>query len=137
MYDAFTNTPDDTPYTVQPNQIPITQGVTGLLPLTPSASTAANPSAAAAVTATNGPAAPAVPAAEQSVANAWTTWYQTEATPKLTGAHAAPDATNPAQLNRYDWYTATNWSKPFPGDKQILAPDQVPGRNLPSDLLGD
>lgn len=137
MYDAFTNTPDDTPYTVQPNQIPLTQGVTGLISLSPTASAAANPSAASAGTATNGPAAPTVPAAEQSVASAWTTWYQTEATPKLTGANAAPDATNPAQLNRYDWYTSTNWSKPFPGDKQILAPDQVPGRNLPSDLLGD
>jgi YVTN family beta-propeller protein len=137
MHDAFTNTPDDTPYTVQPNQIPLTQGVTGLLPLTPMAGAVANPSATAAVTATSGPAAPAVPAAEQSVARVWTTWYQTEVTPKLTGANAAPDAANPAQLNRYDWYTSTNWSKPFPGDKQILAPDQVPGRNLPSNMLGD
>jgi YVTN family beta-propeller protein len=137
MYDAFTKTPNLTPYTVQPNQIPLTQGVTGLLPQTPTASTAANPSAAAPVTATSGPAAPAVPAAEQSVASAWTTWYQTEATPKLTGANAAPDAVNPAQLNRYDWYTSTGWAKPYQGDKQILAPDQVPGRNLPSNMLGD
>ena len=137
MYDAFANTPDLTPYNVLPNQIPLTQGVTGLIPLTPTSSTAANPSAAAAVTATNGPAAPAVPAAEQAVASQWTTWYRTEATPKLTGANAVPDATNPAQLNRYDWYTATNWSKPYPGDAKILAPNQVPGRNLPSNLLGD
>ncbi|MDQ1731710.1 MAG: hypothetical protein QOK10_1869, partial [Pseudonocardiales bacterium] len=104
---------------------------------TPTASTAANPSAAAEMSATSGPPAPAVPAAEQSVASAWTTWYQTEATPKLAGADAAPDSVNPAQLNRYDWYTATGWTKPYQGDKQILAPDQVPGRNLPSNMLGD
>jgi hypothetical protein len=44
---------------------------------------------------------------------------------------------NPEQLNRYDWYAATGWTKPYSGDKEILAPDQVPGRNLPSaDLDG-
>jgi hypothetical protein len=26
---------------------------------------------------------------------------------------------------------------PYPGDKKILAPNQVPGHNLPSDYLGD
>ncbi|GIH15445.1 hypothetical protein [Rugosimonospora africana] len=45
--------------------------------------------------------------------------------------------THPAQLNRYDWVSATNWSKPYPGDDQILAFGQVPSRNLPSDFLGD
>lgn len=137
MYDAFTNTPDLTPYTLVPNQVPLTQGVSNLIPLTPSASTAANPAAAAAMTATNGPAAPAVPAAEQPMARQWAHWYKTEAEPKLTGPNAAPDATNPAQMNRYDWYTSTNWSKPYPGDQQILAPTQVPGRNLPSGFLGE
>jgi YVTN family beta-propeller protein len=137
MYDAFTNTPNLTPYTLQPNQVPLTQGVTNLIPLTPSASTAADPSAAAAVTATNGPAAPAVPAAEKSVAGQWATWYKTEAEPKLTGPNAVADATNPAQMNRYDWYTSTDWAKPYPGDKHILPPTKVPGRNLPSDFLGD
>ncbi len=28
MFDAFTNTPDFTPYNVRPNQIPLTQGLT-------------------------------------------------------------------------------------------------------------
>jgi YVTN family beta-propeller protein len=135
MYDAFTNTPDLTPYTVLPNQVPLTQGVTGLIPVTPAAGS--TPAQAEALTATNGPAAPTVPAAQQAVADQWRTWYQTEAMPKLTGPNASPDATNPAQMNRYDWYTSTNWSKPYPGDQQILAPTEVPGRNLPSDFLGD
>jgi YVTN family beta-propeller protein len=135
MFSAFTNTPDLTPYETVPNQIPLTQGVTGLIPVTPSAAT--TPADAAALQATSGPAAPAVPAAEQSVAKAWASWYKTDAQPKLNGPNGAPDSVNPAQLNRYDWYTSTNWAKPYPGDKRILAPDQVPGRNLPSDFLGD
>jgi YVTN family beta-propeller protein len=134
MFSAFTNTPDFTPYQTVPNQIPLTQGVTGLIPLTPSAATAADPAAAAALKATSGPSAPAVPAAQRSVAAAWAGWYKTEAQPKL---NAAPDSVNPAQFNRYDWYSSTGWTRPYPGDKQILAPDQVPGRNLPSDFLGD
>jgi YVTN family beta-propeller protein len=135
MFSAFTNTPNLTPYDTVPNQIPLAQGVTGLLPLTPA--TVDDPASAAAMTATAGPAAPPVPAAEQSVADAWATWYTTEAEPKLSGPNAAPDSTNPAQLNRYDWYSSTGWTKPYPGDQRILAPDQVPGRNLPSDLTGD
>jgi YVTN family beta-propeller protein len=137
MFSAFTNTPNVTPYQTVPNQVPLTQGVTGLIPVTPSATTAANPAAATALKATSGPSAPAVPAAQRSVAAAWAAWYKTEAQPKLTGPNAAPDSVNPAQFNRYDWYSSTGWTKPYPGDKQILAPDQVPGRNLPSDFLGD
>jgi len=47
------------------------------------------------------------------------------------------DSINPAQLNRLDYYTATAWTKPYPGDSSILTPDQVPGRNLPSGYLGE
>jgi YVTN family beta-propeller protein len=137
MFSAFTNKPNFAPYETLPNQIPLTQGVTGLIPVTPTAKTAADPAAAAALTATSGPPAPVVPTAEKSVAAAWASWYKTEAQPKLSGTNAAPDSVNPAQLNRYDWYTSTGWAKPYPGDHQILPPDQVPGRNLPSDFLGD
>ena len=138
MFSAFTNTPNFTAYNVVPNNIPLTEGVTGLLPLTPSATfEAANPKAAAALAATNGPPAPPVPAEERSVAAAWASWHQTEALPKLTGPHAVADSVNPAQLSRYDWYTTTGWTKPYPGDKRILPPDQVPGRNLPNSLFGN
>ena len=137
MYDAFTNTPNDTPYTVLANQVPLTQGVTGLIPLSPPAGSSGTIATSAALTATNGPATPAVPSAEQAVAAAWASWYTTVAEPALSGPHAAPDSVNPAQLNRYDWYTSTGWSQPYPGDSAILAPDQVPGRNLPTDFSGD
>jgi YVTN family beta-propeller protein len=140
MYSAFTNTPNDTPYDAVPNQIPLTLGVPG-----DSSETAAAASAIAKTDAKDGikdtVASPAkllaVPAAEKSTAAAWTTWYQTVAEPAVTGKHAIADSVNPEQLNRYDWYTATGWTKPYPGDKTILAPDQVPGRNLPAaDLDG-
>jgi YVTN family beta-propeller protein len=140
MYSAFTNTPDDTPYTALPNQIPLTLGVPG-----DSSQTTAAANATAKTDAADGVkdtvASPAkllaVPAAEKSTAAAWATWYQTVAQPSLTGPHAIVDSVNPAQMNRYDWYTATGWTKPYPGDKAILAPDQVPGRNLPAaDLDG-
>ncbi|MGE5288639.1 MAG: hypothetical protein ACM3ML_15865 [Micromonosporaceae bacterium] len=39
-------------------------------------------------------------------------------------------------LNRLDWYAATGWTKSYPGDKKILAPGQVPGRNLPASYIG-
>jgi YVTN family beta-propeller protein len=140
MYDAFTNTPDDAPYNYLPNQIPLTLGVPG-----DSSETAAAAGAIAKTDAADGskdtvasPAALlAVPAAEKSTAAAWTTWYQTVAERALTGAHAIVDSVNPEQMNRYDWYTANGWTKPYPGDAKILAPDQVPGRNLPAaDLDG-
>jgi hypothetical protein len=136
MSSAFTSTPDFTPYDTVPNQVPLTQGVTGLISLTPTKATAGHP-AAAAVSATSGSPAPPAPAAEQSVAAAWATWYKTEAQPKLSGANAVPDSVNPAQLNRYDWYSATGWTRPYPGDREILAPDRVPGRNLPAADLSD
>ncbi len=49
-----------------------------------------------------------------------------------TGPNAMPDYANPEQLNRYVWYQTTGWSKPYPGDNKIYAPDQVPGAYLPS-----
>jgi YVTN family beta-propeller protein len=129
MFGAFTNKPDLTPYNAVTPATPITQGVTNLisLPPAPSDSTAT----ATSVSATSGPAAPAIPAAEQSMATRWAAWSKSQ-----TADLKLPDMVNPAQMNRYDWYTSTDWSRTYPGDKSILAPDQVPGRDLPSDFLG-
>ena len=56
---------------------------------------------------------------------------------RFVGSHAIQDWANPAQLNRVDWYSAHDWKVPYPGDKAILPPDQVPGHNLPAGYLGD
>ena len=47
-----------------------------------------------------------------------------------------PDRMKPVMLNRYDWYSAHNWSVAYPGDPRIYRPDQVPGRSLPAAFLG-
>jgi YVTN family beta-propeller protein len=120
MTDAFTNTPDFAPFTTLPNQIPLTYGLK-----------AAPATAAPAEVAASTPAA--VPAAQQPVAQQWAAWSDAQ---HFGGAQSAPDRVNPAQLNRLDWYTVTNWSKPYPGDSAIYAPADVPGANRPSGEIG-
>ncbi len=120
MWDAFTNTPDDTPYTVVPNQIPLTMGLT-----TSSASKALVPAT---------PAQQGIPAAVRGIYEQWVVWSRNG---RFNGPGAIQDWANPAQLNRLDWYSAHDWKVPYPGDKAILSPSQVPGANLPADYLGD
>ncbi len=125
MFDAFTNTPDFAPYNVVPNEIPLTQGLV------------ATPAAKANGMARFVPASPAklgVPKSLWKVYEQWVVWSRQG---KFNGPGAIQDWANPAQLNRLDWYSAHNWKVPYPGDKKILAPNQVPGHNLPADYLGD
>jgi YVTN family beta-propeller protein len=117
MTDAFTNTPDYAPYTAVPNQIPLTLGLT-----------ASSASPAATATADH------VPASVRPVYEQWVLWSRNG---RFNGHLAIADFANPAQLNRLDWYSAHNWKVPYPGDKAILAPSQVPGANLPADYLGE
>jgi len=152
MFDAFTNKPDFTPFTTRPNQIPLTYGLT-TPPASPTPAPAAAP-AAATPPATPAPApappaapappvaggapapppgVPAVPAAQQAHYQQWVAW---SATQHFGGSHPAQDTANPAQLNRLDWYTVTNWSKPYPGDPTIFAPAEVPGADRPNGEIG-
>ena len=62
MYNAFTNTPNDTPYTYAPNQIPLTQGLT-------SSASATAPSFAPAT-----PSQLKVPASERAIYEQWVVW---------------------------------------------------------------
>jgi YVTN family beta-propeller protein len=144
MYGAFSNTPDMTPFTAVPNQVPLTEGVTQ----TPDcgadvpgagagASTTAPPSTAApASTAAPGsttvpPAtqAPVVPSDMKDIAAAWRAWLARQHT---TGNGAIADYANPEQMNRYTWYAAHDWRTPYPGDRRIFPPSQVPGAYIPS-----
>jgi len=124
MYSAFTNKPDFTPYNVVPNQIPLTQGLTA---------SASSSTASPAFT----PASPSklrVPRSERAVYEQWVVWSRDG---RFVGSHAMQDWANPAQLNRLDWYSAHGWKVPYPGNKHILSPNQVPGHSLPADYLGD
>src|SRR5262249_10275746 len=129
MYDAFTNKADDTPFTALPNQVPLTEGLTGnavpscgadTLGLTGTAAQKLNAAETQKV---------AVPANEQATAAAWKTWIAKQHT---TGNGAVPDYANPEQMNRYTWYQAHDWKVPYPGDSKIYAPSNVPGGYIPS-----
>lgn len=122
MYGAFTSQPNYTPYTVQPNKIPLTLGAP---PASTTASTARVHGALSRYT--------RIPRGEQSVYRQWVAWSHHQ---NVNGPHAVNDSSNPAQLNRLDWYSATGWKRVYPGDLRILTPAQVPGRHRSSLDIG-
>jgi hypothetical protein len=129
MTTAFTNKPDYTPFNAVPNRTSLTLGVENNPPScgldTPAPQ---DPNAAAA------PTTAAAPAAEQQVAAKWQTW---KAKQSFTGPNAKPDSAPPEQMSRLEYYEATGWTKPYPGDPKIYAPDEVPGAAIyPTDTDG-
>jgi hypothetical protein len=122
MQAAFTKKPDFTPFTALPNRTSLTAGLTTLPPCGADVPAAPDPNASPAPKA-------AVPAAERAIAAKWNAW---KAQQRLTGPNARADFANPAQMNRFDWYDAHDWSTPYPGDPKILAPADVPGAILPA-----
>ncbi len=124
MRDAFTAHPDVTPYTALPNRTSLTAGLaTTALP-----SCGADVPAPQDVTAAAAPTG-VVPADKRDTAAKWADWKRKQ---KLTGPDARADYANPAQLNHFGWYEAHDWTKPYPGESRIYAPDEVPGAYLPA-----
>jgi hypothetical protein len=123
MYGAFTGKPDDTPFTAVPNRTSLTLGVS------PTPSCGADTPAAQDTDAAPAPTTAAVPEARRNLAAQWKTWASHQ---RLTGAHAVPDYANAEQMNRYTWYQTHAWTKPYPGDRKVYAPNDVPGAYLPS-----
>ena len=140
MSNAFTNTPNLTPYTHLPSEIPLTQG----LPAAPSASPSASASKSSSTSSGGAAAVPnfkpetpaqlGIPSSVRSIYEQWVVWSHNG---RFNGSGAIQDYANPAQLNRLDWYSAHDWKTPYPGDSAILSPSQVPGANLPAGYLGD
>ncbi|MFF8995063.1 alkaline phosphatase family protein [Streptomyces sp. NPDC014983] len=122
MTGAFTGHPDYTPFTALPNRTSLTDGLSTPPPCGVDTPAPQDPKAAAV------PAAK-VPAAEKALAAQWNTWKSKQ---RLTGPNAVPDYANPAQMNHYTWYETHNWAKPYPGEKKLYAPNDVPGAYLPS-----
>ncbi|QUC62539.1 phosphoesterase [Streptomyces sp. A2-16] len=123
MYGAFTGKPDDTPFTAVPNRTSLTLGVS------PTPSCGADTPAAQDADAAPAPTTAAVPEARRNLAAQWKTWASHQ---RLTGAHAVPDYANAEQMNRYTWYQTHAWTEPYPGDRKVYAPNDVPGAYLPS-----
>ncbi|GAA4258209.1 alkaline phosphatase family protein [Dactylosporangium darangshiense] len=122
MREAFNSRPDYTPFTALPNQTSLTAGLTTLPTCGADVPAQTNPAAAAPPSAT-------VPADKQAVAAKWAHWKSQQ---RLTGPGARADSSNPAQLNHFDWYEAHDWSKPYPGEDKIYAPEDVPGAYIPA-----
>ncbi|MFJ4205758.1 bifunctional YncE family protein/alkaline phosphatase family protein [Streptomyces sviceus] len=123
MYGAFTAKADTTPFTAVPNRTSLTLGVS------PTPSCGADTPAAQDADAAPAPTSAAVPRAKQDLAAQWKAWASHQ---RLTGAHAVPDYANAEQMNRYTWYQTHDWTKPYPGDKKVYPPAEVPGAYLPS-----
>ncbi len=138
MYNAFTNTANLQPYTTRPNQIPLTTGVTTTTTATPApapaAVTPASKAAAATPPASASPVSIGVPKSEWTTYEQWSVWARSG---HFGGRTPIADWANPAQLNHYDWYSSHGWKVPYPGERSILTPGQVPGHNLPANYLGD
>ncbi|MEU9214364.1 alkaline phosphatase family protein [Streptomyces sp. NPDC048415] len=122
MRGAFSQHPNYTPFKALPNRTSLTAGLS-----TPPACGVDTP-------APQDPRAAAVPSAKvpadkQAVAAKWETWKSKQ---RLTGPGAVPDFANPAQMNHFTWYQTHNWTKPYPGEDKIFAPQDVPGAYIPS-----
>ena len=122
MSGAFTQNADLTPYTAQPNRTSLTAGLATPPPCGVDTPAPLDPNAAAPPSAT-------VPADKQQVAAQWDAWKSQQ---RLTGPDARPDFANPAQMNHFTWYQTHDWSKPYPGESKIFAPNDVPGAYIPS-----
>jgi YVTN family beta-propeller protein len=94
MFDVFTNTPDLTPWTHVPNQIPLNQGVTD-------SDTTMTP-----------------------IAKAWAA----AKTEMFKGNLHKADSVDPYTLNHLDWYEATNFQRPYPGEKSVRWPSEFENR---------
>jgi len=121
MFDAFQSKPDLTPFTAVPNQVPLTEQVSpapacGVDTTQSTSGAAAQPSSAT------------VPASEKAVAAQWEAWRAKQG---FNSTNASADTASPELMNRFTWYQAHNWGKPYPGDARIYTPSQVPGGYVP------
>ncbi|MFI1071842.1 alkaline phosphatase family protein [Streptomyces puniciscabiei] len=122
MRGAFTGHPDYTPFTALPNRTSLTDGLS--TPPSCGVDTPAKQDPKAALV----PAAK-VPADKRPLVAEWQAWKSKQ---RLTGPNAVPDYANPAQMNHLTWYQTHNWQQPYPGEKKIYAPNDVPGAYIPS-----
>ncbi|WP_345483213.1 alkaline phosphatase family protein, partial [Actinopolymorpha pittospori] len=122
MASAFTTKPDYRPYKALPNRTSLTLGLATQPSCGPDTPAPQNLNAAPVPSGT-------VPTAMKATAAKWDAWKKHQ---RLTGPLARADWANPDQMNRFSWYEAHDWTKPYPGDKKILTPEQVPGRYMPA-----
>jgi hypothetical protein len=107
------------PWTHVPNQVPLTYGVAGYVPPpnidVPAISAAAN----------KAPISPAVQALQAG-------WLKKKAQ-IFAGKYHTPDSEDIDTVSHYDWYEATGFKVPFPGEKKVRPASDFktisPGKN--------
>ena len=122
MATAFTSKPDNTAFEAVPNRTSLTLGLKTMPACGEDTPATANRSFAAPPTAK-------VPVARKDLASKWEAW---KAKQRFTGSQARADSAPPELMNRFSWYEAHDWTRPYPGDAKLYTPDQVPGGFIPS-----
>ena len=98
------------PWTHVPNQIPLTTGVTQKPTQT------AIPATAAAQAALKPQPLPKESRAVKSLRAGW----MKKKTQIFAGKQHIPDSEDPSTVNHLDWYEATGFTRPYPGEKKVL-----------------
>lgn len=99
MFTDFTDTPDYTPWTHLPNLVPLNQGVSTDQALNEHASGGGLKAA----------------------------WAKMKLR-MFAGKADKADSVDPYTLNHYDWYAATDFKRPYPGEKTVRSPGEFARR---------
>ena len=94
MFNLFTNTPNNAPWTHVPNQIPLNQGVSG---------------------------------SDASMSPIALAWAKAKAQ-MFQGKMQKADSEDPYTMNHWAWYEATNFNRPYPGEKTVRWPSDFADR---------
>ncbi|MCZ8514412.1 phosphoesterase [Paenibacillus filicis] len=139
MSELFTDKPDFTPYTFEPNRIALDtmNGTPGsdqpAVPITPApAQTAPQPQPASAPAQETKDNQDHKPMSE--LEKLWSDWSDTNKD-HFSGKNASPDKVNANMLNHVIWYATKGFDQPYPGDSKVLTPDeaaQLPESSAPS-----
>ena len=109
MLTDFTNTPDATPWVHVPNRVPLDMGVSKDAPA----------------------------AATVKPASFVSDWRALKAK-MFDGKTDKADSVDPDTLNHYDWYEATRYARPYPGETKVRAASEFSGKAAHPDMdLGD
>ncbi len=110
MLTDFTNTPDTTPWTHVENRVPLDQGVTNATVVKPAALQSG------------------------SVQSGWRALKMS----MFQGKTDRADSVDPDTLNHYDWYEATQYKRPYPGESAVRPASEFEDKAAHPDMdLGD
>lgn len=111
MSELFTDEPDFTPYTFEPNRIAL-----DTLNGTPGSDQPAVPIYT--------PAAKPVTPEMQQLEKLWMDWSDKNKE-YFSGKNASPDKVDANMMNHVTWYSTKGFDTPYPGESKVLTPDEV------------